>query len=139
MHGAQCSAALPHTVFITTRQGPFIGPDRGSEWIPVNFGNFSEITYTRDLKPHPTTLTCCMSPLERQPGANKVLCTVVGTCSGRLNRSTGASTPTLHDDGGRRPQSTGPFFCNSRDGQVFGSWATEQHGTPTTYRPKPGK
>ncbi|GIT43206.1 MAG: hypothetical protein Ct9H300mP11_11420 [Chloroflexota bacterium] len=44
---------MPHTVFITTRQGPFIGPDRGSEWIPVEFGNFSEITYTRDLKAAP--------------------------------------------------------------------------------------
>ena len=31
LHGAQCSAAMPHTVFITTRQGPFIGPDRGSD------------------------------------------------------------------------------------------------------------
>ncbi len=49
LHGVQCTAASPHTVFITTRQGPFIGPERGSEWIPINFGQFSEITYTRDL------------------------------------------------------------------------------------------
>ena len=49
LHGVQCTAASPRTVFITTRVGPFIGPDRGSEWIPINFGQFSEITYTRDL------------------------------------------------------------------------------------------
>ena len=49
LHGIHCTAASPHTVFITTRQGPFIGPDRGSDWIPINFGQFSEITYTRDL------------------------------------------------------------------------------------------
>ncbi len=51
LHGVQCTAASPHTVFITTRQGPFIGPDRAGsgEWIPIDFGNFSEITYTRDL------------------------------------------------------------------------------------------
>ena len=45
LHGIQCAAALPHVVFITTRQGPFIGPDRGSEWIPVTSA-FSEVTYT---------------------------------------------------------------------------------------------
>ena len=49
LHGVQCTAASPHTVFLTTRQGPFIGPDRGSEWIPIDFGDYSEITYTRDL------------------------------------------------------------------------------------------
>jgi hypothetical protein len=49
LHGVQCTAASPYTVFITTRQGPFIGPDRGRKWIPVKFGQFSEITYTRGL------------------------------------------------------------------------------------------
>ena len=29
LHGIQCSAASPHTVYITTRQGPFIGPGPG--------------------------------------------------------------------------------------------------------------
>jgi photosystem II stability/assembly factor-like uncharacterized protein len=37
LHGVQCTAASPQTVFITTRQGPFIGPEWGREWIPVNF------------------------------------------------------------------------------------------------------
>ena len=37
LHGVQCTTASPHTVFITTRQGHFIGPERGREWIPVNF------------------------------------------------------------------------------------------------------
>src|ERR671918_2898211 len=45
LHGVQCTAASPQTVFITTRQGHFIGPERGREWIPVNFGQFSAITY----------------------------------------------------------------------------------------------
>ena len=49
LHGIHCTAASPRTVFITTRQGPFIGPDRGSDWIPIDFGRFSKITYTRDL------------------------------------------------------------------------------------------
>jgi hypothetical protein len=49
LHGVQCTAASSRAVFITTRQGPFIGPDRGRERIPVKFGQYSEITYTRDL------------------------------------------------------------------------------------------
>jgi hypothetical protein len=49
LHGVRCTAASPHTVFITTRKGSFIGPDRGREWIPVKFGQFSGITYTRGL------------------------------------------------------------------------------------------
>ena len=122
LHGVQCTAASPHTVFITTRVGPFIGPDRGSEWIPIDFGQFSEITYTRDLyaAPHdPNMLYVSIGAAAR-------------SSQGALYRSrdlfrsfepVGAGVAANSTMMAVRVNSREPshVFCAARDGQVFGS------------------
>ena len=122
LHGIQCSAASPHTVYITTRQGPFIGPDRGREWAPVDFGQFSEITYTRDLRvaPNdPNTLFVSIGAAAR-------------SSQGALYRSrdlfqtfervdSGVSVNATMMAVGIDPRSPGHIYCIARDGQVFGT------------------
>ena len=137
LHGVQCTAASPRTVFITTRVGPFIGPDRGSEWIPINFGQFSEITYTRDLyaAPHdPNMLFVAIGAAAR-------------SSQGALFRSrdlfktfepVGAGISANSTMMAVRVDSREPshVFCAARDGQVFGS--LDDGATWTSY-PLPEK
>jgi len=122
LHGAQCSAAMPHTVFITTRQGPFIGPDRGSEWIPVEFGNFSEITYTRDLKaaPHdPNMMYVSIGAAARSTQGALFRSRDLFKTFEQVDQSIAPNSTmmTVAVD----PRAPDHVFCNSRDGQVFGS------------------
>jgi photosystem II stability/assembly factor-like uncharacterized protein len=122
LHGVQCSAASPHTVFITTRQGPFIGPDRGRDWIPVNFGQFSEITYTRDLWAAP------FDP--------NVMFVSIGAAArskqGALYRSrdlfktfekvgVGVTANSTMMAVRANPRASRQVFCVARDGEAFGS------------------
>jgi len=132
LHGAQCSAAMPHTVFITTRQGPFIGPDRGSEWIPVEFGDFSEITYTRDLKaaPHdPNMLYVSIGAAARSTQGALYRSRDLFKTFEQVDRSIAPNSTmmTVSVD----PRAPDHVFCNSRDGQVFGS--LDDGATWTTY------
>ena len=122
LHGVQCTAASPHTVFITTRQGPFIGPDRGSDWIPVNFGQYSEITYTRDLW--------------AAPYDPNVLFVSIGAAArskqGALYRSrdlfktfekvgVGITANSTMMAVRADPRASNNVFCVARDGEAFGS------------------
>jgi photosystem II stability/assembly factor-like uncharacterized protein len=123
LHGVQCSAASPHTVFITTRVGPFIGPDRGSEWIPIDFGRFSEITYTRDLyaAPHdPNMLYVSIGAAARsRQGAlyrsRDLFKTFEPVGAGIAANSTMMAVRV-------NPREPSHVFCAARDGQVFGSF-----------------
>ena len=122
LHGVQCTAASPRTVFITTRVGPFIGPDRGSEWIPIDFGQFSEITYTRDLyaAPHdPNMLYVSIGAAARSgQGAlfrsRDLFKTFEPVGAGIAANSTMMAVRV----NAREPSHV---FCAARDGQVFGS------------------
>ena len=120
LHGVQCAAALPHTVFITTRQGPFIGPDRGSEWLPVDFGQFSEITYTRDLRaaPHdPNMLYVSIGAAARsQHGALYRSRDLFKTFE-RVDQGVTATSTMMAV--AVDPRAPSHVSCVSRDGQVF--------------------
>ena len=122
LHGIQCSAAAPHTVYITTRQGPFIGPDRGREWTPVDFGQFSPITYTRDLRVAPNDANTLFVSI----GA------AARSSQGALYRSRDLfQTFERVDSGitcnatmmavGVDPRAPEHIYCIARDGQVFGT------------------
>ena len=123
LHGVQCTSASPRTVFITTRVGPFIGPDRGSEWIPIDFGKFSEITYTRDLyaAPHePNMLYVSIGAAARsRQGAiyrsRDLFKTFEPVGAGVAANSTMMAVRV----NAREPSHV---FCAARDGQVFGSY-----------------
>ena len=133
LHGIQCSAASPHTVFITTRQGPFIGPDRGREWIPVDFGQFSPITYTRDLRvaPHdPNLLYVCIGAAARSTQGALYRSRDLFRTFERVDRGINASATMMAV--GVDPRAPGHVFCADRDGQVFGS--LDNGDTWTTYQ-----
>ena len=123
LHGVQCAAASPRTVFITTRVGPFIGPDGGSEWLPVNFGQYSEITYTRDLyaAPHdPNMLYVSIGAAARsRQGALYRSRDLFKTFERVGPAANAASTMMAVRVDARAPER---IFCAARDGEVFGSY-----------------
>ena len=133
LHGIQCSAASPHTVFITTRQGPFIGPDRGREWIPADLGQFSPITYTRDLRvaPHdPNLLYVSIGAAARSTRGGLYRSRDLFRSFERVDRgiSAGATMMAVGID----PRAPHHVFCADRDGLVFGS--LDNGETWTTYQ-----
>ena len=116
--------ALPHAVFITTRQGPFIGPDRGGgEWLPVDFGQFSEITYTRDLKaaPHdPNMFYVSIGAAARSKHGALFRSRDLFKTFERVDQGIAANSTMMAVAVDReRPAH---LACASRDGQVFASW-----------------
>jgi len=133
LHGIQCSASSPHTVYITTRQGPFIGPDRGREWIPVDFGRFSPITYTRDLRTipnDPNTLYVSIGAAARSSQGALYRSRDLFRTFERVDRDINANTTMMAVS--VDPRTPSHIFCVARDGQVFGTmddgatWATHQ-------------
>ena len=122
LHGIQCSAAAPHTVYITTRQGPFIGPERGREWIPVDFGQFSEITYTRDLRAAPddaNTLFVSIGAAARSSQGALYRSRDLFQTFERVDRGIAANSTMMAV--GIDPRAPAHIYCIARDGQVFGT------------------
>ena len=133
LHGIQCAAASPHTVYITTRQGPFIGPDRGREWIPVEFGNFSPITYTRDLKtaPHdPSLMYVSIGAAARSAQGALYRSRDLFRTFERVDHGIEATSTMMAV--GVDPRSPNNIFCIARDGQVFGT--ADDGANWTTYK-----
>ena len=133
LHGVQCSAATPHTVYITTRQGPFIGPDRGREWIPVEFGQYSPITYTRDLRIDPTdpnSLYVSIGASARSSQGALYRSRDLFKTFERVDRGITANATMMAVS--VDPRAPSHIYCIARDGQVFGTlddgatWTTHQ-------------
>ena len=137
LHGVQCAAALPRTVFITTRQGPFIGPDRGAEWIPVDFGQFSEVTYTRDLKaaPHdPNMLYLSIGAAARSRTGALYRSRDLFKTFERVDRGITANSTMMAVS--VDPRAPDNIACAARDGQVFRS---ADDGATWSSHPLPAK
>ena len=137
LHGIQCAVALPHVVFITTRQGPFIGPDRGSEWVPVDFGQFSEVTYTRDLKaaPHdPNMLYVSIGAAARSNTGALYRSRDLFKTFERVDRGVTANSTMMSVS--VDPSSPSNIACAARDGQVF---RTSDDGATWSNHPLPEK
>ena len=122
LHGIQCTAASPHTVYITTRVGPFIGRNRGEEWTHVDLGLFSEITYTRDLTVAPQDPSVLYVSLGAAARSER----------GALYRSrdlfrtfervdSGSDAPSTMMAVAEDPHAPGHIFCLTRHGQVYGT------------------
>lgn len=137
LHGVQCAAAQPGTVFITTRQGPFIGPDRGSEWLPVDFGQFSEVTYTRDLKAapnDPNTLYISIGAAARSRTGALYRSRDLFQTFERVDRGITANSTMMAVS--VDPRAPAHIACAARDGQVF---RTADDGANWSSHPLPAK
>ena len=122
LHGIQCSSASPRTVYITTRDGPFIGPDRGREWVPVDFGQFSTITYTRDLRVAPNdanTLFVSIGAAARSSQGALYRSRDLFQTFERVDRGITANATMMAV--AVDPRAPGHIYCIARDGQVFGT------------------
>ena len=133
LHGIQCTAASPHTVYITTRVGPFIGHNRGDEWVHVDLGLFSEITYTRDLTVAPQDPSVLYVSLGAAARSER----------GALYRSrdlfrtfervdSGSDAPSTMMAVAEDPHAAGHIFCLTRHGQVYGT--LDNGATWTNYQ-----
>lgn len=122
LHGIQCSAASPRTVYITTRDGPFIGPERGREWVPVDFGQFSPITYTRDLRVAPNdanTLFVSIGAAARSSQGALYRSRDLFRTFERVDRGITANATMMSV--AIDPRAPEHIYCIARDGQVFGT------------------
>lgn len=133
LHGIACSPSSPHTVYITTRVGPFIGHDRGREWIPVDFGRFSPITYTRDLQlapDDPNTLYVSIGAAARSTQGGLFRSRDLFQTFEKVDRdiSANATMMAVSVD----PRAPGHIYGVARDGQVFGT--LDDGATWTTYQ-----
>ena len=137
LHGVQCAAAQPRTVFITTRQGPFIGPDRGSEWLPADFGQFSEVTYTRDLKAapnDPNTLYVSIGAAARSETGALYRSRDLFQTFERVDRGITAHSTMMAV--AVDPRAPANIACAARDGQVF---RTADDGATWSSHPLPAQ
>ena len=122
LHGVQVSSSQPDTVYISTREGMFQGPDRGDHWEPIDIKSYSPITYTRDLL--------------LMPGDPKTLYVSLGRAArseqGALYRSHDLGQVWERVDHGVEVVSTmmavainsrspSQVYCATRGGQVLGS------------------
>ena len=126
-HAITVSAAQPGTVFLATRMGLFTSNDRGGSWLDMEVGQFSPLTYARDVQvaPHdPNILYAALSPAARSE-------------DGSLYRSDDLGKTWKRFDHDVTPQSTmmtialsandpNLVHCATRGGQVF---ATQDGGT----------
>jgi photosystem II stability/assembly factor-like uncharacterized protein len=134
-HALVVSQARPGTVFLANRMGVFRSPDRGESWADLDIGQFSPLTYSRDI---------CVSPHD----ANTLLGAFSGAAvsdAGSLYRSTDLGESWQQYDQNVSMNSTlmttnisassdQRVYCAARRGQVFG---TEDGGVSWTQSQLP--
>ena len=133
LHGIQCTAASPNTVYITTRMGPYIGRNRGEEWIPMDLGKFSEITYTRDLTvaPHdPSVMYLSLGAGARSSRGALYRSRDQFRTFDRIDNGTDAPSTMMAVS--EDPHAPGHIFCVTRHGQVYGT--LDNGSTWTNYQ-----
>jgi photosystem II stability/assembly factor-like uncharacterized protein len=122
IHGVQVSPAQPGTVYISTREGMFRGPNRGERWEPMDIRSYSSIFYTRYLLLPPAqhrTLYVSMGSSARGDVGSLLRSRDLGETWERIDRGvTPRSTMMVVAVNARRPSQV---FCATRNGQVFGS------------------
>ena len=122
LHGVQVSAAQPGTVYISTREGMFRGPERGERWESIPLNRFSPITYTRDLllsPSHPNTIYVSLGRAARGDVGALFRSRDLGDTWERVDHGvTPGSTMMAVAINLRRPSQ---IYCAARDGEIFGS------------------
>ena len=122
VHGVQVSATQPSAVVMSAREGMFYGAERGSHWQPIDFKNYSPMTYTRDLllsARHPDTLYVSVGKAARSDAGALFRSRDLGETWERVDHGvTARSTMMAVAINARRPSQ---LYCATRDGQVFGS------------------
>ena len=122
LHGVQVSAAQPGTVYISTREGMFRGPERGDRWEAIPLERYSPITYTRDLllsPSHPDTVYVSLGREARGDVGALFRSRDLGDTWERVDHGvTPGSTMMAVAINLRRPSQV---YCATRNGEIFGS------------------
>ena len=134
-HAIVVSAAQPATVFLATRMGLFRSADRGDTWADMEIGQFSPLTYSRDVQvspQDPRVLYAALSPAARSEDGSLYRSQDLGQTWQRFDhgvtpRST-MMTVALH------PQDANQVYCATRGAQVFG---TQDGGATWNETPLP--
>ena len=134
-HALLVSPSRPGTVFLANRMGLFRSPDKGESWVEMGIGQYSNLTYARDLRvfPHdPNTLFAALSDTAANGPGSLYRSQDLGESWSRFDHglsidstlmtvATSAATPDR-------------IYCAARKGQVFG---TEDGGKSWQEYPLP--
>jgi photosystem II stability/assembly factor-like uncharacterized protein len=135
-HAIALSAAAPGTAFLAVRMGVFRTDDRGATWRDIEIGNYSPLTYCRDIivSPHdPRVLYACLSVSSRGHDGSLYRSDDAGGTWRRFDRGIKARATMMA--AAAHPHAAGRVYCASRCGQVFG---TEDAGATWVEYPLPG-
>ena len=129
-HSLTISPALPGTVFLATRMGLFRSDDRGETWRELGIGNYSPLTYARDVtvsRHDPKVLFGAFSKAATSNAGSLWRSTDLGESWERFDKGVDVnSTLMIVAESASDP---GRVWCGARGGRTFGtedggeSWA----------------
>ena len=130
-HSLAVSAARPGTVFLANRMGLFQSRDKGESWDDLGIGQFSPLTYARDVKvsPHdPRTLFGAFSKAAVSDEGSLYRSDDLGETWARFAHGVSMDSTIMIIGTSRRNDQR--VYCAARRGRVFGtedggaSWAS---------------
>lgn len=121
-HALSLSAAAPRTLFLANRMGLFKSENRGEDWVDLEIGRFSPLTYGRDIRvspQDPSVLYAALSPASRSEDGALYRSGDLGKSWKRIDHGLKAEATMMAV--ALDPQDANAVFGLSRVGQVFAS------------------
>lgn len=121
-HALAVTAAAPDTVFLAVRMGLFRSDDCGANWLDVEIGRYSPLTYCRDVivAPHnPRVIYACLSDSSRGREGSLYASDDIGRSWRRFDHGVRARATMMAVVAHARDPAR--VYCVSRCGQVFGT------------------
>ncbi len=134
-HALLVSPTQPGVLFLANRMGLFRSPDKGGHWEEMGIGEYSDLTYARDLRifPHdPKTLFAALSSTAAKGPGSLYRSQDLGKTWTRYDH--GLSIDSTLMTLATSAQSPDRIYCAARKGQVFG---TEDGGKTWAEYPLP--
>ncbi len=125
-HAMAISPAAPGTPFLAVRMGIFRSDDRGGNWQDINVGQYSPLTYCRDVivSPHnPRTLYAALSQAAFSTAGSLYRSDDLAQTWKRIDHGVNAESTVMTLS--THPTDPGRLYSATRSGQVIG---TEDNG-----------